>query len=63
MCVCMYVYVILFICLSVCVCVCARAGPSAITLKWHSIVNSQYITIQLYIRVDRYPLRYVAIEI
>ena len=36
--------------------------PFAMTLKWHSIVNSQYITIQLYRRVDNL-LRYVAIEI
>ena len=47
-------------CLSVdlCVCVC----PSARTLKWHSIVNSYYIAIQLYRRVD-IPQMYVGIEI
>ena len=30
-------------------------------LKWHNIVNSQYIAIQFYMRADT-PLRYVAIE-
>ena len=44
--------------ISICLCMC----PSAMTLKWHNIVNSQYIAIQLYMRVDT-PLRYVAIEI
>ena len=38
----------LSVCLSVCVSVC----PSAKTLKWYNIVNSQYIAIQLYTRVD-----------
>ena len=41
-------------CLSVC--------PSAITLKWHNMVNFQYIAIQLYRSVD-IPQRYVGIEI
>ena len=36
---------------SVCVYVCL----SAMTLKWHNIVNSQYITIQLYMMVDTPP--------
>ena len=40
------------------VCIC----PSAMTLKWYNIVNSQYIVIQLYRRVD-IPQRYVGIEI
>ena len=44
------------VCVSVCVSVC----PSSMTLKWHNIINSQYIAIQLYMRVDT-PLRYVAI--
>ena len=44
--------------LRLCVCVC----PSAMTLKWYNIVNSQYIVIQFYRRVD-IPQRYVGIEI
>ena len=32
------------------------------TLKWHNIVNSQYIAMQLYMKVD-IPQRYVGIEI
>ena len=54
----------LSVCLSVCVCVCLCVCPSAMPLKWHSIVNSQYIAIQLYKRVyipQRYM--YVGIEI
>ena len=35
---------------------------SAMTLKWHNMVNFQCIAIQIYMRVDT-PLRYVAIEI
>ena len=44
----------------VCLCVC----PSSITLKWHNIVNFQYIAIQLY-RTRRVDIRqrYVGIEI
>ena len=45
------------VCLFVCLCV----RPFAITLKWHNIVNSQYIAIQLYKNVD-IPQRYVGIE-
>ena len=41
----------MYIRLSVCMCVC----PSAMTLKWHNIVNSQYIAIQLYMMVDTPP--------
>ena len=36
----------------VCVCVCVYVCPSAVTLTWHNIVNSQCIAIQLYMRVD-----------
>ena len=38
---------------------CGRVCPSAITLKWHNIVNSQYIAMQLYMRVD-IPQKYVS---
>ena len=46
----------LSVCLPICVCLCL----SAMTLKWHNIVSSQYIKIQLYRRVD-IPQRYVDI--
>ena len=45
--------------LYICLCVCVSVRDD---LKWHNIVNSQYIAIQLYTRVDT-ALRYVAIEI
>ena len=35
-----------------CCCLCVRLCPSAMTLKWHNIVTSKYIAIQLYSRVD-----------
>ena len=39
----------LSVCLSVCVCVRLCVCPSAMPLKWHSIVNSQYNFIRGYI--------------
>ena len=55
------------VCMSVYVCPSAMtlewdniANPNA--LQWHNIVNSQYIAIQFYRRVD-IPRRYVGIEI
>ena len=43
---------------AVCLCVC----PSAISLRWDNVVNSQYIAIQLSMRVD-IPQRYVGNDI
>ena len=45
----------LSMCVSVSVCVCVCLCLSAMTLKWHNIVNFQYIAIQLYLRVDTTP--------
>ena len=57
--VCMCVHMCVCVCvMSVCLCVC----PSERTLKWHNIVNSQYIAMQLDRRVDILQ-RYVGIEI
>ena len=42
--------------------VCLHVCPSAKILKWHNIVNSQYIDKQLHRRVD-ISHRYVGIEI
>ena len=41
-------YCIEAVCLCVCLSVCRSVCPSAMTLKWHNIVNSQSTAIQLY---------------